>query len=531
MIPKLWEVSYWSGGIAQTLINKGCRVYICRVPSTGHVQERAAHVKRRILQILDPVVSSNYAPGSQASPGSNSLSLSLSLSLCLWPTIYTLLMRWPFLFKQSLLCPLTQFQLQPWRDQARSVLIRSILLVSKYWNWQSVYYNNPVRVMRSLRFSNSSYRPFYGRLRCPLCGISTRGCWYVILLFPSYLGIHNFKVFGLTCSIDPYNWAFPLYRVSSITTLGTPHLGSPFADWGIKNILWRPQLERIINFFGVDTSAFHCLTTHFVRKEFNKAVLDHPNVKYYSFGGSRTRDQMPFLFKFAFDKVMEAEGPNDGLVSVDSCMWGHYLGTLEADHLEMINWHVRKYTRYCSRVPYRPFNALDLYQRLATFLAHQGHWRHEDMCVCVCVCVDAYLLESSQENLDKKFHTRTRARATHTHTPWMFGKQDCCWPEEREREGERERARSNDNVDQLATTINALVCRHGRWWCFGYDHNWPIMIIYNLPNRLWLPRVWPLPAHPPTLSPLSLSLFIFESLQSWQSVCVCVCGFNMMCVW
>jgi hypothetical protein len=43
------------------------------------------------------------------------------------------------------------------------------------------------------------------------------------------------------------------------------------------------------------------------------------------------------------------------------------------DHLEMINWHVRKYTAPFSRVPYKPFNALDFYDRLATFLAQRGH--------------------------------------------------------------------------------------------------------------------------------------------------------------
>lgn len=33
------------------------------------------------------------------------------------------------------------------------------------------------------------------------------------------------------------------------------------------------------------------------------------------------------------------KGENDGLVSVDSSKWGTFLGTIEANHLEQINWN------------------------------------------------------------------------------------------------------------------------------------------------------------------------------------------------
>jgi hypothetical protein len=36
---------------------------------------------------------------------------------------------------------------------------------------------------------------------------------------------------------------------------------------------------------------------------------------------------------------MEKEGPNDGLVSVESSKWGQYLGTLEdVNHLDLVGW-------------------------------------------------------------------------------------------------------------------------------------------------------------------------------------------------
>jgi len=38
--------------------------------------------------------------------------------------------------------------------------------------------------------------------------------------------------------------------------------------------------------------------------------------------------------------MYEVEGPNDVLVSVKSAHWGEYLGTMDADHIEVINLHL-----------------------------------------------------------------------------------------------------------------------------------------------------------------------------------------------
>jgi len=161
--------------------------------------------------------------------------------------------------------------------------------------------------------------------------------------------------------------------VSSITTIGTPHRGSPYADFVTKNFLKRLRLERILDLINIPSAAFHCLTTHYLKNEFNPQVPDHPNVKYYSLGGARDPSQMPVIFFPGYKIILEIEGPNDGLVSVESSKWGEYIETLNCDHLEMINWHVRKYTSPFSLAPYVPFNTLDMYDRLATYLAQRGH--------------------------------------------------------------------------------------------------------------------------------------------------------------
>lgn len=61
--------------------------------------------------------------------------------------------------------------------------------------------------------------------------------------------------------------------------------------------------------------------------------------------------------------IMEKEGPNDGLVSVKSSMWGTYEGTLAGvSHLGIINWVNRLDYAYGHMVgKKRNFNALAFY--------------------------------------------------------------------------------------------------------------------------------------------------------------------------
>jgi hypothetical protein len=60
-----------------------------------------------------------------------------------------------------------------------------------------------------------------------------------------------------------------------------------------------------------------------------------------------------------------AEGPNDGLVSMNSATWGEVLGTLSVDHFAQTpdGLFVR---------PGENFDALSFYSRLIEELAHRG---------------------------------------------------------------------------------------------------------------------------------------------------------------
>lgn len=63
--------------------------------------------------------------------------------------------------------------------------------------------------------------------------------------------------------------------------------------------------------------------------------------QYYWLAGSFPEERHPpplrQLARYLRD---EEKGPNDGLVSVASAEWGTECGVVEADHNELVNWHM-----------------------------------------------------------------------------------------------------------------------------------------------------------------------------------------------
>lgn len=134
--------------------------------------------------------------------------------------------------------------------------------------------------------------------------------------------------------------------VKSLVTVATPHHGSSFADYLIDAIGPR-YLPRLYELWerttGWEPSAFSQLTTKYMPAEFNPSTPDEPSVRYFSYG-AMVRDTPPLLspFRLSHRVIEQAEGPNDGLVSVESSKWGTYKGTLSGvNHLDLINWSNR----------------------------------------------------------------------------------------------------------------------------------------------------------------------------------------------
>jgi len=113
--------------------------------------------------------------------------------------------------------------------------------------------------------------------------------------------------------------------VKSLVTVATPHHGSAVADYVIDEI--GPQnLSRLYAFWkratGWEHDAFDQLTTRYMMNEFNPRTPDNPDVRYFSYGAMLV-DKPPLLspFRGSHRLLRRLEGPNDGLVSVESSKW------------------------------------------------------------------------------------------------------------------------------------------------------------------------------------------------------------------
>ena len=160
-------------------------------------------------------------------------------------------------------------------------------------------------------------------------------------------------------------------RIVSLTTISSPHHGSPLADLIVEQvqkerILPIPaptlasssisppapssspssssdlfpafKIEHVVRFisdtFGLDFRGMLDLTTT-AAKEFNKDTPNRADTVYQSYSGWRPFDYWSVWY--VPSKLIESrEGYNDGLVSVDSAKWGDWKGCLPLDHLQEV---------------------------------------------------------------------------------------------------------------------------------------------------------------------------------------------------
>jgi triacylglycerol lipase len=150
-------------------------------------------------------------------------------------------------------------------------------------------------------------------------------------------------------------------RVLSLTTIATPHRGTAFADWGLRRLgrLMRP----LFDLFDLPFQAFEDVTTARCR-EFNAQVPDAPGVRYFAVAGRHEGDWIAPEWQLPFQIVSQAEGPNDGVVSVASASYGESTEVWEGDHLSLINWPDRR-ARWRGRRLDRTADFARLIRRLA----------------------------------------------------------------------------------------------------------------------------------------------------------------------
>ena len=63
-----------------------------------------------------------------------------------------------------------------------------------------------------------------------------------------------------------------------------------------------------------------------------------PGVRYFAVAGRCDRAWVGPEWLVPYSIVNEAEGPNDGVVSVASATWGEHTDLWDGDHLNLVNW-------------------------------------------------------------------------------------------------------------------------------------------------------------------------------------------------
>jgi triacylglycerol lipase len=128
-------------------------------------------------------------------------------------------------------------------------------------------------------------------------------------------------------------------RVASLTTIGTPHRGTPVADAGTYMLGEKLGIRRILGAVGLGLDAFYNVTTDHMAV-FNREVPDARGVRYFSVVArvGKEDNAVHSLLAASHDFLDEHAGPNDGLVPVDSQRWGKVLYEIEAGHWAQIGW-------------------------------------------------------------------------------------------------------------------------------------------------------------------------------------------------
>ncbi len=140
-------------------------------------------------------------------------------------------------------------------------------------------------------------------------------------------------------------------KVSSLTTIGTPHLGTSFADWGLAH-----QGDEFIQIIGnvIDLGGFKDLAPG-ACSDFNEQAREQEaanSVIYRAYAAAQKQNLVFTPLQKSWDIINTSEGDNDGLVSLTSQLWQSQLvtsqGTVKhieqnrfpvgADHLNEIGW-------------------------------------------------------------------------------------------------------------------------------------------------------------------------------------------------
>jgi triacylglycerol lipase len=142
-------------------------------------------------------------------------------------------------------------------------------------------------------------------------------------------------------------------QVLSITTIATPHRGSPLADWAIAERDSGGFFYWILKICGYDLKERRFLDdvgTLSMARDFNPKVVDRPEVPIFSVeaaGTLWTRSLSPIFYVPYYLGGLPKSSlpwlPTDGIVPLSSQAWGQVIDRVELDHLGEINHHLLRW--------------------------------------------------------------------------------------------------------------------------------------------------------------------------------------------
>jgi len=235
--------------------------------------------------------------------------------------------------------------------KAQVVLLRGMFGFSKVLWWE--YFHGAPRMLEGMGFEVIVPRTPWGK------SIADRSAYLAAVLRdrPGRLHLIAHSMGGL----DARRYITHLgghAKIASLTTISTPHRGSPLADQTIASPFSPQRYIPAIADLSLAAMA-----------HFNDSTPDMPGVIYRSYSAARPLHEQPWLVRPFGRRIAANEGANDTLVSVASARWGEHISTLAADHFELIGSQIwlNPFRRRAS------FDHLGLYRDIAEWILGFEH--------------------------------------------------------------------------------------------------------------------------------------------------------------